>query len=374
MRIALICRPFVFYGGLETATAGLVEELVRQGYDLHLFSPPGQLKFPGVTLHRLPVIPSPSAARILSLAVAARAAVRGGRFDVVQSHERSLSQDIYRAGEGCHRAYLAVKARHLDQARRLALRVNPAHLVLLALERRVFTPGVTRWIVAISRRGAEEIQALYGVSPSRIRVIYNGVDQARFSPEHRERLRPALRAALGLPSEAWVILMVGSGFERKGVEPLIRGFARLTDRQVRLLVVGKGNARPYRALAARLGVAGRVAWVGPRPDVERFYAAADVVALPALYEPFGNVHLEALAAGLPVLASSRSGGAEIVRHGETGWILESPEDPDAIARGLLALREMDPAAITGRARASVRPFTFAAQVRAFADLYQTLAT
>ncbi len=372
MRIAIICRPFVFSGGLENATAGLVEEFVRQGYDLHLFSPSGQLPLPGVTLHRVPVIPSPSAARVLSFALAASAMVRRGRFDVVQSHERSLSQDIYRAGEGCHRAYLAIKARRLGRAKRVALRASPSHLALLALERRLFTSGATRRIVAISRQGREEIRTLYGVPDARITVIYNGVDQQRFHPDHRERFGPAIRAAFGIPPQAWLVLMVGSGFERKGLGPLIEGFARFRDPHARLLVVGKGNPRPYYALAERLGVGGRLAWAGPRPDVERFYAAADLVALPALYEPFGNVHLEALAAGLPVLASRRSGGAEVVRHGETGWILENPEDAAAIAGGLEALRNADRATITDRSRTTVQPFTFATQVRAFADLYRTL--
>lgn len=372
MRIAIICRPFVFYGGLETATHGLVGEFVKQGYDLHLFSPPGQLPVPGVTLHRLPVLPHPSTARLVSFAVAARAAVRHGDFDVVQSHERSLAQDIYRAGEGCHRAYLQIKARHLGSAGRLALRANPFHLTLLALERRIFTSGSTRRIVAISRQSQREIRELYGVPDSTLSVIYNGVDQQRFHPDHRERYGPAIRATFGIPGEAWVILMVGSGFERKGLAPLLEGFARLRDREARLLVVGKGNPAPYRALAERLGVAGGLVWAGPRPDVERFYAAADLVALPALYEPFGNVHVEALAAGLPVLASYRSGGAEVITHGETGWIVHDPEDPTAIASGLEALRGLDRLRVTERARQSVRPFTFTAQVRAFADLYRTL--
>lgn len=372
MRVAILCRPFVFYGGLETATHGLVAEFVRQGYDLHLFSPSGQMPVPGATLHRLPVLPFPSTARLVSFALAARAAVRHDRFDVVQSHERGLAQDVYRAGEGCHRAYLKIKARQLGSAGRLALRVNPSHLTLLALERRIFAGSAARRIVAISRQGQAEIRQLYGVPDSRLSVIYNGVDQQRFHPDHRGRFGAAIRAAFAIPGDAWMILMVGSGFERKGLGSLIQGFARFRDRTARLLIVGKGSPAPYRALAEGLGVAQRLAWAGPRPDVERFYAAADLVALPALYEPFGNVHLEALAAGLPVLASRRSGGAEVIRHGETGWLLDNPVDPDAIADGLEALRNLDLSRVTERARETVRPFTFTAQVRAFAELYRTL--
>ena len=104
MKLAIICRPFVFHGGLETATAGLIEELVRQGHEVHLFSTEGQPEIPGVRLHRLKVIAAPSLARVVSFALAAKAAVSRDRFDVVQSHERTLVQDVYRAGEGCHRA------------------------------------------------------------------------------------------------------------------------------------------------------------------------------------------------------------------------------------------------------------------------------
>ncbi|KRT70080.1 MAG: group 1 glycosyl transferase, UDP-glucose:(heptosyl)LPS alpha-1,3-glucosyltransferase, partial [Candidatus Rokubacteria bacterium CSP1-6] len=126
-----------------------------------------------------------------------------------------------------------------------------------------------------------------------------------------------------------------------------------------------------RALAARLGVAERILWAGAQPTVEQYYAAADAVALPALYEPFGNVHLEALASGLPVLASARAGGSEVVSHGRNGWIVQTPEDAGQIREGLEALRE------TGGgwrdvARAAALPFTFEAQARFFTDLYRAL--
>ncbi|MBI3625837.1 MAG: glycosyltransferase family 4 protein [Candidatus Rokubacteria bacterium] len=371
MKLAIICRAFVFHGGLENATAGLIGALVRQKHEVHLFSTRGQQEIPGVRLHRLPVIGAPSLARIVSFALAAKAAVSRERFDVVQSHERTLVQDVYRAGEGCHRAYLEVKAKHLGALLRPALWANPSHRALLSLERKIFSPEGTRRIVAISRLGKAEIQRLYGFPDSRVSVIYNGVDQERFHPADREPYRAEVREALGVPQNAWVVLFVGSGFERKGLGPLIEGFALMKDRASRLVVVGKGNEAPYRAWATRLGVAERVSWLGPRADIERYYAAADAVALPALYEPFGNVHLEALASGLPVLASSRAGGSEVVSHGKNGWILDDPEDVRAIREGLLALRDGGQS-WRDVARAAAIPFTFEAQARFFADLYRSL--
>jgi len=139
-----------------------------------------------------------------------------------------------------------------------------------------------------------------------------------------------------------------------------------------LLVAGRGRTEPYRLLAERLGVSDSVTWSAPRPDVERLYAAADVVALPALYEPFGNVHLEALASGVPVLTSRGAGGAEAVVPGESGAVVDKPEAA-AIAGGLDALlHHGDARKLSAGARAAALPFTFEAQVDRLASLWQSL--
>src|SRR5262249_47736857 len=157
-----------------------------------------------------------------------------------------------------------------------------------------------------------------------VRLVYNGVDLDRFHPGNRERLGAVTRAALGLGRESWVVLFVGSGFERKGLGPLLRAVSGLSDRYWQLGVAGKGDARRYQEQAPRLNVAERIRWIGLRADIESLYAAADVVALPALYEPFGNVHLEGLASGVPVLTSAQAGGAEVVANGQTGWVVSEP--------------------------------------------------
>jgi len=333
MKIALICRPFSFHGGVETATAGLLGALRREGHAVELISTRRQPDVPGVPVRRVPVLRHPSTLRLLSFALAAqREAARQG-YDLVQSHERALRQDLYRAGEGCHRAYLAAMGRRPG--------VDPYHRLVCALERRIFRLRAARHVVAISRQGTAEIERLYGTPPERVTLIYNGVDLARFTPDKRARHRTAMRAELGVDAADWCVLFVGSGFERKGLGPLVDGLASMSDRRARLIVAGKGNQAPYAAQAARLGLGDRVAFVGPRPDVDRLYAAADLVALPARYEPFGNVHLEALASGVPVLSSAHAGGAELIRNGVNGWVVAEVSGP-SVAEGLERLRSADP--------------------------------
>jgi UDP-glucose:(heptosyl)LPS alpha-1,3-glucosyltransferase len=360
MKILVIARPFAVYGGVETATRGLMGALVAHGHEVHRTGPGRQPPHAGVTDHPLRVPPLPSPLRALALAALAARIARAHDWDVVQSHERTLTQDIYRAGEGCHRGYLEALG---------AGGSRPAHHRLtLALERRVFAR--TPEVVAISRAGADEIARLYGVPAVRLSVVYNGVDLERFRPALREVHRATARAEAGVPPEAWTLLFAGSGFERKGLDVAIRALAALDDRAARLVVVGRGDVARYREVAREAGVADRIVWLGVRPDIERWYGAADVLVLPTRYEPFGNVHLEALAAGLPVVTSRVAGGAEVVRPG-CGTAVD-PYAPEEFAAAVARLRERPASEVRAAARAAAEPFTFARQVGELERLYKRL--
>src|SRR5438270_836669 len=130
------------------------------------------------------------------------------------------------------------------------------HAVTLALERRVFAR--TPQIVAISRRGSEEIARHFTVPPPRLSVVYNGVDLERFHPGLRGGYREAARIEAGIPAAAFAVLFAGSGFARKGLATTIRALAQLTDSSARLLVLGRGDTAPYLRLAGELGVAERL--------------------------------------------------------------------------------------------------------------------
>jgi UDP-glucose:(heptosyl)LPS alpha-1,3-glucosyltransferase len=341
----------------------MLAALVARGHEVHVLSQGPQAPIPALTVHRLHVPPLPRAARVLATVAVVRARLARDQWDVVQSHERTLGQDVYRAGEGCHRAYL--------DARPPGTPVRGAyHRIMLSLERRIFirTPG----IVAIARHGKAEIEQHYGVSPARVTVVYNGVDLERFHPRNRAHDRAAARADVGVSIDAPLALFVGSGFERKGLRTAIEAFAALDDRSTRLLVIGKDAVGPYRALASRLGVDDRIGWLGPQQPIERWYAAADVLVLPTWYEPFGNVHLEALASGLPVVTSTRAGGAEIVEDGVTGAVRE-PGDPKAIAEALRPILDRRRPETVDRCRHAAEPFTYERQAEGLEAIYRHCA-
>jgi UDP-glucose:(heptosyl)LPS alpha-1,3-glucosyltransferase len=362
MRILIIARSWSFHGGVEAATAGLLGALVEHGHDVHVLGPGAQRPLDGLTVHELRIPPLPPAMKLLAVTALARVAIRRGRWDVVQSHERVLGADVYRAGEGCHRGYLA--ALGPPRGRRLY------HRVVLALERRVLTR--TPRVVAIARRGKAEIERLYGVPPERVAVAYNGVDLGRFHPSQRHGHRVRARDEAGVGKDDHALLFVGSGFDRKGLATALDALRALEDPASRLVVVGKGDHRRFAALAQRLGVEDRVAWLGPRRDVERWYAAADVLVLPARYEPFGNVHLEALASGLPVVTSTAAGGAELIVEGVNGAVRD-PRDAAGIAQAVVALRARGVEDLVAACRQSVEPFTYARQVAELTKVWETVS-
>jgi UDP-glucose:(heptosyl)LPS alpha-1,3-glucosyltransferase len=346
----------VFHGGVERATASLVAALVARGHDLHVLGPGPHASIPGVTFHPLRMPRLPATVRIALLPALVRRAVARGRWDVVQSHERTLSQHVYRAGEGCHRAYLVTRGPRASR--------GLYHRLVLALEARVFAR--TPQIVAIAHRGKAEIERLYGVAARRVRVVYNGVDLERFHPDRAAAHRAAARAEAGLTADDHVLLFAGSGFERKGLDTALEGLSRLPA--TRLVVIGRGDERRYREMAARLSIEPRVSWLGVRADLERWYGAADALVLPTRYEPFGNVHLEALASGLPVVTTTAAGGAEVV--GEGSGAVVPPDDPGALAEAVTRLRGSQRTALASAARRSAEPYTYERQAAEFERLYR----
>jgi UDP-glucose:(heptosyl)LPS alpha-1,3-glucosyltransferase len=183
-----------------------------------------------------------------------------------------------------------------------------------------------------------DLMRTYRVPESAICVIPDGVDTLRFHPGLRGGHRAAVRAAFGIPPEAPCVLFVGNGFRRKGLDILIQALARLADPAWHLLVVGGDPEAPrYKALADRAGLAGRAVFAGAQAEPERFYGAADLLALPAVQEAFGNVVLEAMACGLPVVVSRGAGSAGLLRNGLETGLLEDPRNPDELARRIQAV-------------------------------------
>lgn len=307
-----------------------------------------------------------------SFARAARAAWRERRFDLVQSHERIAGCELYRAGDGVHRCWLEIRRRSAGALERFGMLVSPYHRYVCAAERRMFEHPRLRAVICNSKMVRDEIRDAFRIAPEKLHVIYNGVDLDYFHPEHRAALRPSARAALGVGSGERAFLFVGSGFARKGLDAAIAALAACAGEPFRLIVAGRDrDAKRFRARAAAAGVADRIHFVGGVDDVRPLYAAADCFILPTRYDPFPGAVLEALAMGLPAIVGRRSGAAEIVQPGASGWICE-PEDVPGLAT---LMRETARVATEDRlaaARATAEGYGIDAMADRLARLYAAL--
>jgi UDP-glucose:(heptosyl)LPS alpha-1,3-glucosyltransferase len=244
--------------------------------------------------------------------------------DVLMSLERVWSCDVYRAGDGVHRAWLDRRAASTHPLRRVAHALNPKHLATLRLEQSLFGRSAARRVIANSQMVRGEITALYGYPAAHIELVHNGVPAEQFTG--CDRLRAEARAEYGLAPEQIAVLFVGSGWERKGLRFAVDAVEACGDGRMRLLVAGRGRQTRYRSPA--------VQFLDVVHDLPRLYAAGDMFLLPTIYDPFSNASLEALAASLPVITTRANGFAEIMRDGVDGSVVEKPDDLRAIAAGL----------------------------------------
>jgi glycosyltransferase involved in cell wall biosynthesis len=198
-------------------------------------------------------------------------------------------------------------------------------------------------VVAVSRLVRDEVAGI-GIPEERIRVVLNGVDLDEFRPG------PGDRARHGLPSGVPLAIFVGEAHtRRKNLETVIAALRHAPALHV--AVVGSGAGSGYPRLAARLGVAERVHFLGFRKDVAEIMRCADAFVLPARYDPCPLVLLEALASGLPVVTAVTVGGAELVSR-ESGVVLSDPNDAWALAAALRSV--IDGSAEAGALRQAAR--------------------
>ena len=354
MRVALVRKSYCHHGGAERYVSSLLRRLVEHGVEVHIFANKWDVD-PGmsdsVTLHRVPIIPGLSVLKVLSFAFFSMCMTRWGRFDIIHSFDKTLLQDIYRAGDGCHREWLRLRRQTVSIWKRLSIRCNPLHISLLAIERSLFRRGGYKKIIAASEMGKREIMFHYGVPEPDIEVIQNGVDPEVHGDENREERRRRLREKHGIPQDEKLLLFVGSGFERKGLATVIGAIHHLKQRKsrVRLAILGKGRTGRFRRMARESRIEELVYFLGVKEDVSDYYAASDIFALPSLYEPFGNAYLEAMASGVPVIVSAKSGASELIKDGENGLLLEDPLDALSLSRKIEQLMDPSTAARIGEA-------------------------
>ena len=350
MRYAFCLFKYFPFGGIQRDGYRIAEELVERGHSVRFYA----LSWKGEVPPWLEVVPVPVKA-------VSRHALYDRYEKWVQSHlaaapvdlvfglNKMAGLDAYFAGDSCYED----KARN---QRGWWYRQMPRYKFFASAERAVFRREGATQILTISDIQTPLFQEYYRTPSERLHALPPGIDRSRVAPPNAAEIGLALRREFGVGEREKLLLFVGSGFKKKGLDRVLRALANLPPDlagNTRLFVLGADNFDPFERMAKRLGVFDRLRFFSGRDDVPRFFFAADVLLLPAYDENTGTVILESMVAGLPVLTTANCGYAPWVVRFSAGRVVPEPFDQACLDSELEALLTTDDLAAMSKSARSV---------------------
>ncbi len=236
------------------------------------------------------------------------------------------------------------------------------------LEKRIYTDPKTS-LILITPRTAAPLQAFYGRTGP-FPAVYFGLDHDVFNPQRRLELRDSARKQLHLVPEHFALLLIGNGWQNKGLPAILEAMGLLRELPLHLLVVGSDDPSPYQSAIERSSLTGRVHFLPVRDDVEFYYSAADLYAGPSKEDVLPLPPAEAMACGVPVIVSAACGISEIISDGDNGIVVQDPADAGVLAAKIQQLCEDATlrARLSERGISTVQQYTWERNAHEFAAL------
>ena len=314
-----------------------VEEVQARGHHCRIYYINWQgEELPGAELRKVPVTAASNHRRNERFLAWVDKDLAADPVDGVVGFNKMPGLDVYYAADSC---YLEKAMNERGRLYRRGSRFR--HFA--AYEKAVFGSTSETEILLISETEKAKFKHHYHTAEERMHMLPPGIARDRCAGADAADRRKAAREALGMERSEQLLLFVGSGFIKKGLDRAIRALANVRVEQphqaLRLVVVGQDKERRFRRLAKKLGVQDQVYFLGGRDDVADLLLAADTLVHPALDEAAGIVLLEALVAGLPVICTDVCGYAHHIAAAKAGMVLRSPFSQEDL--NVAVLRSLD---------------------------------
>src|SRR6266436_6815125 len=398
MRIAVISPFLDKKHGTERCLAELIERLASNYHcEIHLYAqrvedvavepmiegsnPAG----PGIRWHKVPPMPGPHLMQYIWW-FAANTLLRwwhrrSGKF----STEVLFSPGINAWAPDVVHVHIVFEEFYQQTKNQLRFRSTPPLSWPVLLHRRLYY-SLARWLeIQIYPKKQVQLAAVSGMVQdqlatyfrrSDVKCVRNGVNLSQFAPAIRAERRSQARDHLEIAAQTIVFLLIGNDWRKKGLQLAIEAFGICRDLPIHLFVVGRDQTRPFLSRIQELNIGNRISFLPPEDDTMNFYAAADAYLGPSLEDAFGLPVLEAMACGLPVIASANAGVSEIIENRSNGLLLRDPRDVGELA-SLIRTLVSDPilrGALTGNALKTAERCTWDESAAALWDLLnQTVA-
>lgn len=337
-RILQVIRPAE--GGMKGHLLTLAGGLINRGYLVEVACPgdsslAAELREMGLRVHPIslvgPLSPGPDLICVLEL----RNIFRHGQYDIIHFHgaKAGMVGRIATALTGCLNTVVTVH-------NFIVYEEVPWPKKILFRYGEQFLSRVTNRIITVSKALRDDLVLNYKIRPEKITPIYNGIDTLRFQQtQHSE----SARAILGISPSAVAVGTVARMASQKGLNYLVEAFARMyragqvSPDDTAFVIAGDGPLRPQlEKQADDLGIRDKIIFPGFVDDMPLFLACLDVFVVPSVAEGLSISTIEAMAAGLPVVASRVGGLPELVRTEETGFLVE-PRNPTELAEAIFRL-------------------------------------
>jgi UDP-glucose:(heptosyl)LPS alpha-1,3-glucosyltransferase len=327
MKIAVVIPRYGLVGGAENFAFELCERLAeREDFTIEVFANKWRSGSPPIRFHKVPIITFPRSLRQMSFAFFSNTMIGRHRgFDLIHSHDRIFRMDLLTMHGIPHETWI-------KEAR--CKRLSLSDRSVAWIEKKGLTGSRMPVVVAVSNLVKDELLNLYNIPESKIHVVHPGISASRFSSLDPDECRNQIRRHHDLSPQDIVLLFASMNFEIKRLDLVLKSVADVVVKEdgisnLKLLVVGKGKREKYMTLARELGITNNIIFAGVTNEIEKYYLAADILAMPSRFDTFGLVVLEAMMAGLPVIISRRVGARDLVDSGVQGFVLaEEPSVSD----------------------------------------------
>ena len=321
MKLAFCLNYYFPFGGLQRDFLRIAMVCQSRGHSINVYTMHWEGDRPeGFTINIVKPRGLTNHARSRDFARQVMAQLAASKCDLIVGFSRMPGLDVYYAADSCYREKVLSN-------RPLLSRFGGRFRIYSAMERAVFAAESKTEILLIAEAEKAKFMRHYETPEERFHLLPPGIEKDRVANLDAPEIRQALRSEFGLNSEDFMLLLIGSRFRTKGVDRAIKALSALPQRlkeRAGLYIVGQDKPDSYIHLARRLGVENNVYFLGGRSDIPRFLLGADLLVHPAYIENTGTVLIEAIAAGLPILASKVCGYAGYIERAGAGKLIPQP--------------------------------------------------
>lgn len=334
MRLAFALFKYFPFGGLQQDMLRIAMAATERGHSVKVFCGEWQGDIPAsIKVVNVPMAGSSNASKDASFVTGLAAALKLHEIDLLVGFNRMPGLDVYYAADSCFAA-------KVYELRSWLSRFLPRYKHHLKYEKAVFSAASNTHSLLISKPEKEVFKQYYQTPEKRLHLLPPGIRRDRVANEKSVDLGKAKRAELGVVDNEKLLLMVGSGFRTKGLDRAIIALANLPEAEkarVKFFVAGQDKSERFMRLIKKMDVENRIAFLGGRDDIPELLLAADLLIHPAYRENTGTALLEAMVAGLPVVATDVCGYSSYISDFDMGEVLPSPFNQAQLNQAVLDL-------------------------------------